>query len=56
MVKPDEATIDGDGDRHAPVIWAAGIYGELSDSASSNLERMADDIDQAFAQSPYLER
>jgi len=54
LVKPDEATIDENGESHAPVVWVAGIWGELSDSSSSNLERMVDDIDQAFDQSPYL--
>jgi hypothetical protein len=56
LVKPDEATADDEGDMHAPVIWTAGIWGELSDSAPNNLERMSNDIDQAFEQSPYLER
>ncbi len=56
LVKPDEATTDDNGDQHAPVIWAAGMWGVLSASANSNLGRIEDSIDQAFEQSPYLSR
>jgi hypothetical protein len=54
LVKPDEATIEDDGSKHAPVIWVAGIWGALSDSATNNIGRAADGVDQAFDQSPYL--
>jgi hypothetical protein len=43
---PDEETI--------PVIWAAGMNGLLEGSTSSIRSRIADGIEQAFAQSSYL--
>lgn len=56
LVKPDEAVIDDKGESNAPVIWTAGVWGSLSDNESYNLDRITDGIDQAFDQSPYLER
>ena len=54
LVKPDEAVIDDEGDANAPVIWVAGVWGQLSNSAPDNLRRVEEGIDQAFEQSPYL--
>jgi hypothetical protein len=54
LVKPDEAVIDDEGDANAPVIWVAGVWGQLSNSAPDNLRRVEEGIDQAFDQSPYL--
>ena len=39
--------------KEVPILWAGAIQGVL---ASSNLDRALTGIDQAFAQSPYLER
>ena len=56
LVKPDEAVKDDAGELNAPVIWVAGVWGSLSDNESYNLDRISDGIDQAFDQSPYLDR
>jgi hypothetical protein len=32
------------------------VWGSLSDNESYNLDRVTDGIDQAFDQSPYLDR
>jgi hypothetical protein len=54
LVKPDEAVIDDDGESNAPVVWVAGVWGQLSNNAPDNLRRVEEGIDQAFDQSPYL--
>jgi len=56
LVKPDEAEIGDNGDQQAPAIWVAGVWGELSDSSNNNIGRVTGGIDQAFDQSPYLNR
>jgi hypothetical protein len=39
--------------RRVPLLWAAGVSGVLT---SSSLQGALEGIDQAFTQSPYLER
>jgi hypothetical protein len=38
-----------------PIIWTAGINGLLEGTVSSVSDRIVDNVEQAFAQSPYLE-
>lgn len=54
MFDPNDLTVDIDGSTKVPVVWAAGITGQISGSGG-NATRLADDIDQAFEQSAYLE-
>jgi hypothetical protein len=39
--------------KRVPLLWAAGVQGVLT---ASSLNGALTGIDQAFAQSPYLER
>lgn len=41
--------------KEVPILWAGAIQGVLA-ASSSNLDRALRGIDQAFVQSPYLER
>ena len=57
LMRPQEQEPpDADGNVFVPIIWTGVVWGELSDSSSSNLDRMVSGIDQAFVQSPYLDR
>jgi len=50
MLDPDHA----DDDSIEDALWTSAINGMLSSSSSVNADRVDRDIDQAFAQSPYL--
>ncbi len=53
MISPDDIK---PGEEVVPRVWLAGINGLLRSSASSNRDFIRRRIDDAFAQSPYLEQ
>ncbi len=53
MVKLTPAAEEGTA-RSLPVVWDCFVGGLLTSSSKLNLERTTEGIDQAFAQSPYL--
>ena len=42
--------------RKLPVVWNSFVGGLLTGSQAVNLQRTVDAVNQAFAQSPYLEK
>ena len=51
MVDPND--VDGEGNPRA--LWHAGLNGIMNDSSSGLVQRIEDNIAQAFTQSPYLD-
>lgn len=53
--RPVDAKVDDSGRTVVPLLWASAMAGVLSTNASDTTARINSSIDQAFAQSPYLQ-
>lgn len=55
LIEMVDLTADRQSNRKLPVIWDSFIVGLLTSSHKINMQRTLDAVNQAFAQSPYLE-
>jgi hypothetical protein len=51
-----DLTAEQGSDKNLEIIWTSYIGGPAGPSASYDVQRMKASIDQAFAQSPYLNK
>ena len=56
LVEMLDLQADQEGGKKLPVIWDTFIGGLLTSDAELNLQRTVEGVEQAFAQSPYLEK